>query len=216
MTRHRVGDRQRARPRAVHRVRLVTALTLGAVVVGCSAPNQRHQSAVGAGAAQRAADAPAHFGFGTPADSSLIARWNHDVRPDGVGLPPGRGSVAEGRLVFLSRCAACHGLTGREGPRDVLVGGDPWGNTDPPKVKTIGNYWPYATTLFDYIGRAMPQNAPGSLSPDETYAVIAWLLASNRILGDSAVMDASSLPKVRMPARDRFVRDDRRGGAEVR
>jgi cytochrome c len=98
----------------------------------------------------------------------------------------------------------------------VLVGGEPWGDGGPPRRRTIGNYGPYATTLYDYIGRAMPQNAPGSLSADETYAVIAWLLARNGIVDDSAVMDAASLPAVIMPAHDRFVRDDRRGGPEVR
>ncbi len=98
----------------------------------------------------------------------------------------------------------------------MLVGGGPWGDAGPPPRRTIGSYWPYATTLFDYITRAMPQNAPGSLTADETYAVIAWLLARNGIVGEDAVMDASTLPAVVMPARDRFVPDDRKGGAEVR
>jgi len=162
------------------------------------------------------APAPARFGFGRPAEPALVARWDRDVRPDGAGLPPGQGSVAQGRDVYLSRCLACHGLTGTEGPYDVLVGGGPWGDSGPPRRRTIGNYWPYATTLFDYITRAMPQNAPGSLTASETYAVIAWLLARNGILGEDAVLDAGSLPAVVMPARDRFVPDDRRGGPEVR
>lgn len=159
---------------------------------------------------------PARFGFGAPADPALVARWDRDVRLDGTGLPPGRGSVAQGRDVYLSRCVACHGPTGIEGPYDVLVGGGPWGEGGPPRRRTIGNYWPYATTLFDYITRAMPQNAPGSLTAEETYAVIAWLLARNGIVGEDAVMDASTLAAVVMPARDRFVPDDRKGGAEVR
>jgi len=160
--------------------------------------------------------APARFGFGSPADPAVLARWDRDVRPDGAGLPAGRGSVAGGREVYMSRCVACHGPTGTEGPYDVLVGGGPWGEEGPPRRRTIGNYWPYATTLFDYITRAMPQNAPGSLTADETYAVIAWLLARNGIVADDAVMDAGTLQAVVMPARDRFVPDDRRGGAEVR
>jgi len=160
--------------------------------------------------------APARFGFGAAADPGRIARWDRDVGPDGVGLPPGQGTVAQGAVVYLARCAACHGVTGTEGPYDVLVGGEPWGEGDPPRRRTIGNYWPYATTLFDYITRAMPQNDPGSLTADETYAVIAWLLARNGLVPDDTVLDAVALTAVRMPARDRFVPDDRRGGPEVR
>jgi cytochrome c len=110
----------------------------------------------------------------------------------------------------------CHGRTGTEGPAPALVGGGAWGNDGPPRVQTIGNYWPYATTVYDYIGRAMPQNAPGSLSASETYAVIAWLLAQNGIIANDATLDSAKLVAVRMPARDRFVPDDRKGGAEVR
>jgi len=186
------------------------------ILAACSAPGTGSSQHTDARAVPPVAGAPAHFGFGTPADSALIDRWNIDVRPDGTGLPSGRGSVAEGGQVFAAHCAACHGATGHGGPFPALVGGDPWGRTDPPKLRTVGNYWPYATTLYDYIRRAMPQNAPGSLTPDQTYAVIAWLLARNGIVGNDAVMDANTLPTVRMPARDRFVRDDRRGGDEVR
>ncbi len=187
-----------------------------ATVAACSAPGDAGTGGANGTADQLPSSPPPRFAFGTPADSGLIARSDRDVRPDGVGLPPGRGSVAQGAAVFLTHCAACHGRTGTEGPYDALVGGDPWGNTDPPKLRTIGNYWPYATTLFDYITRAMPQTTPGSLSANETYAVIAWLLARNGIVSNDAMMDATTLPKVRMPARDRFVPDDRRGGTEVR
>jgi len=159
---------------------------------------------------------PALFGFGRVADESLIARWDRDVGPDGVGLPAGRGNAADGAVVYLTRCVACHGVTGTEGPYDILVGGGPWGDDAAPRPRTLGNYWPYATTLFDYITRAMPQNAPGSLTADETYAVIAWLLARNGVVGEGDEMNASTLPAVVMPARDRFVPDDRRGGPEVR
>lgn len=167
------------------------------------------------GAATATAPRP-RFGFGAPADEARIAAWDRDVGPDGVGLPPGRGSVAEGGVVFLTRCVACHGVTGTEGPNDVLVGGEPWGDGEAPRRRTIGNYWPYATTLFDYITRAMPQNDPGALSADETYAVIAWLLARNGIVSDDAVLDAASLAAVVMPAGGRFGPDDRRGGPEIR
>ena len=118
--------------------------------------------------------------------------------------------------------SACHGPTGTEGPFDRLVGreprdGFPFGRSPRFRaMRTVGNYWPYATTLFDYIRRAMPQNDPGSLTPDQTYAVIAWILYRNEIVGPDAVMDAVSLPRVRMPARGRFVRDDRTGGRMVR
>ncbi len=114
----------------------------------------------------------------------------------------------------MTNCSACHGPTGIEGPNDRLVGGS-WPEGGFPEGRTVGSYWPYATTLFDYISRAMPQDRPGVLSADDTYAVIAWILAANGIISDDAVMDARSLPAVQMPARDRFVVDDRRGGAGV-
>lgn len=143
-----------------------------------------------------------------------MAAWDIDVKPDGEGLPAGRGSVAEGEVVYRTYCVTCHGPTGVEGPNDRLVGTSPW--IEWPEGRAVGNYWPYATTLFDYIRRAMPQSAPGSLSTDETYAVIAYLLHRNDLLPPEAVMDAEALPAVEMPARDRFVTDDRRGGPEVR
>jgi cytochrome c len=158
--------------------------------------------------------APDRFGFGTEALPGRVAAWDIDVKPDGEGLPAGRGSVDEGEVVYRTHCVTCHGPNGVEGPNDRLVGTTPW--TDWPEDRAVGNYWPYATTLFDYIRRAMPQSAPGSLSPDETYAVIAYLLHRNGLVPPEAIMDAEALPAVEMPARDRFVADDRRGGAEVR
>jgi len=160
------------------------------------------------------------FGFGHRATATEIAAWDIDVRPDGTGLPPGSGTVAQGSRIYAARCAACHGATGVEGPNDRLVGrieGDafPFGN-DTSQVETIGNYWPYATTVFDYIRRAMPYEAPGSLSADEVYSLTAYLLFLNEIVPQEAAMDASTLPAVRMPARDRFVPDDRQGGPEIR
>jgi mono/diheme cytochrome c family protein len=158
---------------------------------------------------------PASFGFGRPATPSEIAAWDIDVRPDGMGLPPGRGTSADGAPVYAARCASCHGRTGKEGPNDILVGrlpGDafPFGR-DPRFPKTIGNYWPYATTLFDYVRRAMPADVPGSLTDTEVYAITAYLLFLNDLIPAGAVIDATSLPKVMMPARDRFVPDPRGG-----
>jgi mono/diheme cytochrome c family protein len=160
------------------------------------------------------------FGFGRPATAAEIQAWDIDVRPDGAGLPPGRGTVAQGTAVYAAKCAACHGAAGRQGPFDALAGrepraGFPFGR-DPSLVRTVGNYWPYATTLYDYIHRAMPWMQPGSLEPDEVYGVVAYLLFLNEIVPEDAVLDAATLPKVVMPAHDRFVRDNRRGGREIR
>jgi cytochrome c len=152
---------------------------------------------------QEAQDArPAHwperFGFGSPASEARIAEWDIDVKPDGEGLPPGSGTVAEGQRVYSRTCRSCHGATGVEGPEGALVGEGEW-ETWPPG-RTVGVFWPYATTLFDYIVKAMPQKRPGTLTADETYAV----------------MDARTLPAVEMPARDRFVPDNRTGGPVIR
>ena len=160
------------------------------------------------------------FGFGRAATAAEIRAWDIDVRPDGAGLPPGRGTVAQGAAVYAAKCEACHGAAGRNGPFDALVGrepraGFPFGR-DPSLVRTVGNYWPYATTLYDYIHRAMPWMQPGSLEPDEVYGLVAYLLFLNEIVREDAVMDAVTLPKVVMPAHDRFVRDNRRGGREIR
>ena len=162
----------------------------------------------------------AQFGFGRAATPAEIKAWDIAVRPDGQGLPPGRGTARQGALVYAARCAACHGASGREGPFDQLVGrepraGFPFG-TDPRYVKTIGNYWPYATTLYDYINRAMPLDRPGSLAPDQVYGLVAYLLWSNELIADTAVIDRETLPHVLMPAHDRFAVDDRKGGAETR
>ena len=144
------------------------------------------------------------------------------MRPDGTGLPPGRGTFAAGAALYAEQCAVCHGPEGEGGEFEALVGreprqGFPFGKEAKlPERRTIGNYWPYATTLYDYINRSMPQAIPGSLTPDEVYSLVAYLLALNEIIPKDAVMDAQTLPKVVMPARDRFVIDNRRGGAEVR
>jgi cytochrome c len=161
----------------------------------------------------------ATLGIGRPASAAEIARWNLDVMPDGTGLPPGGSTAAEGAPIYAQQCANCHGDTGQKG-RDWLVGRQPGGDfsfgQQPGQHKTIGSYWPYATTLFDYIRRAMPSSAPGSLSDDQIYALTAYLLHLNGIIDADTEMNAESLAQVRMPARDRFVPDDRHGGTEVR
>lgn len=169
------------------------------------------------------AEMSGHYGLGTAPTPASLAAWNRDVGPEGAELPAGRGSVAEGRALFSVHCASCHAANG-EGMAPAypqLVGRPAAGesfdfasNADIPR--TIGNYWPHATTLFDYIRRAMPFLAPGSLSDDQTYALTAYLLAANGVIPDSTTLDAAALRAVRMPARDRFVLDDRTGGAVVR
>jgi S-disulfanyl-L-cysteine oxidoreductase SoxD len=156
---------------------------------------------------------PASFGIGRPATPDEIAALDIDVGPDGAGLPAGSGTSADGAPLYAARCAGCHGKTGKEGPNDPLVGREP-GDAftfarDPRAPKTIGSYWPYATTVFDYIRRAMPPDAPGSLKDNEVYGLTAYLLVLNQLIPADAVVDASSLPKVKMPARDRFVPDAR-------
>ena len=147
-------------------------------------------------------------GLGRPASEEEIRAWNIDVSPTGEGLPAGRGTVSQGAQVYAAKCAMCHGPTGTEGPKDKLVGGRNTLNSEKP-VKTIGSYWPYATTLYDYINRAMPFNAPGSLAPDEVYSVIAWLLFQNGIMPENTVIDARTLPHVQMPNRTGFIQDPR-------
>jgi cytochrome c len=161
-------------------------------------------------------ETPKQFGIGRAAPAADIATMNIDVSPNGAGLPPGSGSAQQGAAVFAKNCAQCHGPNGQGMPPvyPQLIGG-PKGSfnfaEDPSIPRTIGNYWPYATTLFDYIRRAMPLTAPGSLTPDQTYAVVAFLLGREGLVPDSAVLDARSLPAVQMPARSHFVEDDRRG-----
>jgi S-disulfanyl-L-cysteine oxidoreductase SoxD len=153
--------------------------------------------------------AAARYDLGRPATPEEIAGWNTDVLPDGTGLPPGKGSVAEGAALYAETCAACHGAKGEGKPMDRLVGGQGTLASDQP-VKTVGSYWPYATTLFDYIRRAMPFSAPKSLTADQVYAASAYILFLNGLVGEDAVMDATTLPQVRMPNRDGFISPDPR------
>jgi S-disulfanyl-L-cysteine oxidoreductase SoxD len=154
--------------------------------------------------AAAAAQAGEDYGLGRDATAAEIAQWDIEVAPDGAGLPPGQGNVGEGEVVFASRCASCHGDRGQGRPMDRLVGGAGTIATKKP-VKTVGSFWPYATTLFDFVRRAMPFDAPQSLSPSETYAVCAYVLFLNGILPADATLDARSLPRVTMPNRNAFV-----------
>ncbi|WP_374339278.1 c-type cytochrome [Methyloversatilis sp.] len=143
--------------------------------------------------------------LGQPVNTTAFASRQLNVYPDGRGLPPGRGSASEGAALFARHCAGCHGKDARGGTAEELAGATrPL--TSPAADKTIGSYWPYATTLFDFIRRAKPMTAPGTLSADEVYALSAWLLHINGIIGADAVIDASSLPDIRMPNRDGFIR----------
>ena len=155
---------------------------------------------------------PSSFGIGRPATASEIAVLNISIRPDGRGLPPGSGNATTGKLIFAAKCAACHGRTGTEGPFMQLVSK----TNDSSRIKAIGNYWPYATTLFDYTRRAMPFNAPGSLSDNEVYSLTAFLLAANHIIDSQTAITEKNLADIKMPARRRFVPDDRKGGPEIR
>ena len=154
--------------------------------------------------------AEASHDIGTPVTDQDLAAWNIDVAPDGRGLPAGSGDVATGAHLFAAKCAACHGAQGQGGLGDPLIGGQGTLASAKPK-RTVGSYWPYATTLFDYIRRAMPYNAPESLSADEVYAVSAFLLNQNGIVPANTRLDAASLPRVVMPNHDGFVADPRPG-----
>jgi cytochrome c len=145
--------------------------------------------------------------LGTPASAEAIAAWNMNVFPDGRGLPPGKGDALAGKTVYERHCAACHGVKGGGGSGGELAGGA-HGLKDPNPDKTVGSYWPYATTLFDFTRRAMPLDAPGSLSEDEVYAVSAYLLYLDGIIAERAEMNAMTLPQVKMPNRAGFVRVD--------
>jgi S-disulfanyl-L-cysteine oxidoreductase SoxD len=154
------------------------------------------------------ARAQSTYGIGRAATPAEIAGWNIDVDREGNNLPPGSGSVNHGREVFDQQCAACHGAKGEGGVGDRLVGGQGTLATPNP-VRTVGSYWPYAPTLFDYIRRAMPQNAPQSLSSEDVYAVSAYILHLNGLLPAEATLDARSLTAIKMPNRNMFVGDSR-------
>lgn len=142
--------------------------------------------------------------FGSPATADEVATWDISIPPDGRGLPPGSGMAKQGAAVYRAKCLACHGENGAGKPADALVGGIGTLASAAP-LRTVGSYWPYATTLFDYVRRAMPYDRPMSLSSDEIYAVSAYILSLNGIIPEDAAIDAGTLPKVNMPNRNGFV-----------
>jgi cytochrome c len=143
--------------------------------------------------------------LGRVATPEEIASWDISIAPDGAGLPPGSGTSEQGEAVYAAKCLACHGENGAGKPNDALAGGRGTLVGDQAPVKTVGSFWPYATTIFDYVRRAMPLNDSKSLTNDETYAIVAYLLQINGIIGRGEQIDASTLPAIRMPNRDGFV-----------
>jgi hypothetical protein len=148
------------------------------------------------------------LGVGRPPTAEELKAIDIEVLPDGRGLPAGSGTATQGKSIYANRCVTCHGATGKEGPQDVLVGGQGTLASAKP-LKTVGSYWPYATTLWDYINRAMPFDHPGTLSPDDVYATTAYLLYLNHVVGEGDVIDRTTLPGVQMPNRNGFVPDSR-------
>jgi S-disulfanyl-L-cysteine oxidoreductase SoxD len=162
---------------------------------------------VAAGTSPVAAQLPT-YGVGRPPTAEDVQAWDLTIPPDGQGLPPGSGTVALGQATYAERCASCHGEKG-ENPKYIrLVGGHGTLATDKP-MQTIGSFWQYATTLWSYIRRTQPFDEPGSLADDQVYAVTAYLLHLNGIISEQDVMDAKTLPQVKMPNRDGFVLDPR-------
>jgi len=168
-----------------------------------TAPARRVAALAGAWCCIALAAPPQAPQLGRPASGELIATWNLSVYPDGRGLPPGQGTASQGRSIYRARCASCHGVDGEGGSGGNLAGRGSLKDAD--RDQTVGNDWPYATTLFDFVRRAMPMDAPATLSSDEIYAVSAYLLYLNQIVGLDDRLDAQSLPRIRMPNRDGFI-----------
>ena len=158
---------------------------------------------VGAGIAQSS-----KYEVGRVPAADEVQAWSITIFPDGTGLPEGSGSAAEGKEIYARRCSECHGTTGQGGESAALVGGQGSLSSAKP-LKTVGSYWPYATTLWDYVNRTMPFHNPGILTDDQVYSVVAFVLHLNDIVGENEELNHETLPKVRMPNRDGFVKDDR-------
>ena len=142
--------------------------------------------------------------LGKAISESDVAAWDISILPDGTGLPSGSGTAAQGSTIFAAKCAVCHGENGKGGSAAALVGGPPL-TSGIETTKTVANFWPYATTIFDFTRRAMPWPRPRTLTNEEVYALTAFILAQNKIIGDGDVMNAQTLPKVRMPNRDGLI-----------
>ena len=172
--------------------RTVTGVAAAVLLAACATPLMEPQPL------------PQGLNLGRAVTADEIRAWDVSIPPSGTGLPPGSGSVKQGAAVYAAKCEACHGANGAGKPVDALVGGQGTLASDSP-VRTVGSYWPYATTLFDYVRRAMPTNAPKSLTDSEAYAVSAYVLQLNGIISQDAVMNAQTLPQVKMPNRDGFI-----------
>lgn len=203
--------------------RLVVAVALVGAVALSACSGEASRSSEGAGVAAEPNEllspassetVPESWHLGRVATDSEISALDIDIMPDGRGLPPGSGDHAAGAPIYATTCAPCHGPAGEGTPLGAALV-DPNPETG-FRRRTVGHYWPYSTTAFDYIRRAMPWDSPGTLTNDQVYAVVAWLLAENGVIDRSATMSAQTLPEVDMPGRSRFVRDDRNGGREVR
>jgi len=146
-------------------------------------------------------------GLGKPISEADVKQWDIAILPDGSNLPPGSGTVAQGAQIYAHKCLACHAENGKGGgaPGAVPLAGGPPLSSGIDAAKTIGNYYPYATTVFDITRRAMPFNMPRSLTDDEVYALTAYILSLNKLIGENDVMDAKTLPQVKMPNRDNFI-----------
>lgn len=177
-------------------MRDLACVVVAFIAFGCARPALTSDAVT-----QRSMASP---GLGQIATPAQIAGWDISVAPDGTGLPSGSGNAATGTLVYEQKCQSCHGAKGAGQPNDRLVGGHGTLASKAP-VRTIGSYWPYATTVFDYVRRAMPYMQPQSLTSDDVYAVTAYLLHQNGIIGETDEMNAQTLPKVTMPNRDNFI-----------
>ena len=198
--------------------RFLSAVILPVLMLGCAPPTAdapRQPAAASEKPAYRG-DRVGHFGFGSDATPEQIAGWDIDVRPDGVGLPEGRGTVEDGEWLYEEQCAECHGSFGEGvGRYPVLAGGEGSLADDRP-TRTVGSYWPYTSTLYDYIYRAMPFMQPESLSADETYAITAYVLYLNDLVEDEFELTHENLASIRLPNEPNFVPDPRPDVANVR
>ena len=179
------------------------AVTAGVAALALGASVALGALALGASVALGALALAESPKLGKPITQADLAEWDINVLPDGTNLPAGSGKAADGAKIFAQKCVACHGENGQGGTAVRLIGGPPKATLD--GGKTIANYWPYATTVFDFIRRAMPWQQPKTLSDDEVYAVTAYILALNKIVGEEDVINSETLPKVKMPNRDGFI-----------
>ena len=201
----------------LHLNKKYVAVIAGLIIIGLMTSEKQGYFSPGDGATTDTGKWPKSFGFGNTASPQDIVKIDIDVRPDGKGLPAGAGNAAQGRAIYVVKCAACHGATGLETPGVKLMGPALVSDTTAAsKPKTIGNYWPYATTLFDYMRRTMPYTQPGSLTDNEVYSLTAFLLSANKIIRPETVLNAQNLWQVEMPAKKLFIVDDRKGGPEVK